>query len=319
MEILHLHDFIAAIDIDLQRQGKLSQENFITCRVDSIPEAIYRDICQQLLKISNFSQNNSKPVMIGQELKYKQQTWSMIAVVTIDHPKKKLLYRYLITDGLGKIPVIIAWYNDDENSKNGSFDFSSSQYFAQAHSYSYNNLTYPQTPYELEDLSQNAAKIKRNHPLIVPYDDQKYPYPPIILHQLAKKIKKGHDLTAWAYNVENINYPQKFQVIYPNSLDSAKKFDKILYGHHHRKSNKIIAIFLQTNQKVTQIINNIYQALVIPVTYPRCFLIGIFLVGAIIIVPTLIFMLFYSFNVGLVWLGCFVVFFMGLAIGLILD
>lgn len=308
MEILH--DFIAAIDIDLQRQGKLSQEIFIKCRVDfipSIPEAIYRDICQQLLKISNFSQNNSKPVMIGQELKYKQQTWSMIAVVTIDDPPKKLLYRYLITDGLGKIPVLIDWYN---YHKNGSFDFSSAQYVAQAHY----NLTNPRTPSldRFQDLLQNAI----NHQLIVPYNKK---YPPVILHQLAKKIKKGHDLTAWAYNVENINYPQKFQVIYPNSLDSAKKFDKILYGHHHRKSNKIIAIFLQTNQKVTQIINNIYQALVIPVTYPRCFLIGIFLVGAIMIVPTLIFMLFYSFNVGLVWLGCFVVFFMGLAIGLILD
>lgn len=316
MEILH--EFIAAID--LQRQGRLSQKNFIKCRVDSIPAAIYRDIYQQLLKISDFSQNNNKPVIIGQELKYKQykqQTWSMIAVVTkeIDNQREILLYRYLITDGLGKIPVLIYWYN---NHKDDSFDFRYTQYFAQAHFY--NNPNLPQTPSldKFQGLLQNA----RNHQLIVPYDHN---YPPIIFHQLAETIKKGHDLTAWAYNVENINYPQKFQVIYPNSSDSANKFDNILYGHlrrfkNHKRLNKIMAIFLQKNQQVTQIINNIYQALVMPVTYSRWVLIGIGLVGGIIITPTLGLMLFRSFNVGLGWLFfILVIFFMGSAIGRRLD
>ncbi len=311
MTLIEIHEFSTGVII----QGTPYQwwiadfmkDDFMNLTLNDIPHPVYRAISQELLKIYEFPENSRLPVIIGREVKSKKEAWSVLAVVTLaenDRGNKIPVYRYFITEGLDRIPDILTWYNRNRKPVFAPFDkkiIGQPYYYDDVKTIRHDALTSP--PF------QDLLTATRQNRLVIPSDIN---CPPIILHQLAEKIKKKKQLIAWASNVKTILKPRTFNVLH---LSPSSQLVPTTKPESFWK--KLINPIIIINHNVTSFINQIYHSLVDPIGVPPILLFLTFVAGSILIGPTFLIAFFSTqFFYGLIWgFGIIFIFFFGLEIG----
>jgi hypothetical protein len=156
--------------------------------------------------------SSQNPAIIGREVEYNQEAWSVIAVVTRgmdERGRGASLYRYFLCQERGKLPDLVSWY-----MKNGMPTFNPSDH-KQVDWFTEYDDTGTQIndyiPPELDGIWEGKT------PIII--TQKQPPYTALIIHKIASKTDpaKYNKLISWACNVEALEKPNRFLVIHPAS------------------------------------------------------------------------------------------------------
>ncbi|MFM7278677.1 MAG: hypothetical protein ACKO1I_13715 [Microcystis aeruginosa] len=279
-----------------------TEEDFMNCTLEPIPDVVYQAIDEELLKIPCFpkSLNPQKFVIIGREVKNKKEAWSIIAVISKGKDRNReevLLYRYFIAQGLGKLTDLLAWFNTNNKPTFNPFD---QKDIGQPHLYDDSNTS----PNDALTLPQFQALLKEKNPcLVIPHDLR---CTVIMINQLAERRKKKNKLTAWAYQIEEIYKPQTFQAIYPLNSDAENYLRKKVSQRFKPKIFNNLLGFL----------GDFYQLMTHPIKVPLLLLVGIFFVGGTLISFPACFVLFAGFSCPILFIiGILIMFSLGFYLG----
>jgi hypothetical protein len=280
-----------------------TEEDFMNCTLEPIPDVVYQAIDEELLKIPCFPQNlpeKEKFVIIGREVKNKKEAWSIIAVISkgINSEREEvLLYRYFIAQGLGKLTDLLAWFNTNNKPAFNPFDRKS---IGQPHLYDNSNTRHN----DALKLPQFQALLKEKNPcLVIPHD---LTCTVIMINQLAERRKKKNKLTAWSYQIEEIYKPQTFQVIYPLNSNAENYLRK-----------KVSQRFKpQIFNNLLGFLSDFYQLMTHPIKVPLLLLVGIFFVGGTLISFPACLALFVGFSWPILFIiGILIMFSLGFYLG----
>jgi hypothetical protein len=181
---------------------------YMNSTLESIPKSVQMNIEAGLFKIAE-GKSSHTPALIGREVEYEGDAWSVLAVVTRgvdDGGRKNSYYRYFLTQGLGRLEALIAWYIKVAGKPvYNPFDVK--------------QVRYPDIYDVLQtDRHQNFDGFNKliSHQ-IIPWNQ---PCSEVIIHYLAQKKQKNDRRIAWAYKVEGLEKPEYFHVIYPASAEA---------------------------------------------------------------------------------------------------
>jgi hypothetical protein len=270
MSIIEIHEFSTVVKVQSSQVlwwvEDYTEEDFMNCTLEPIPDVVYQAIDEKLLKITCFPQNlpeKEKFVIIGREVKNKKEAWSIIAVISkgINSEREEvLLYRYFIAQGLGKLTDLLAWFNTNNKPTFDPFDRKS---IGQPHLYDNSNTRHN----DALKLPQFQALLKEKNPcLVIPHN---LTCTVIMINQLAERRKKKNKLIAWTYQIEAISKPQTFQVIYPLNSNAENYLRK-----------KVSQRFKpQIFNNLLGFLSDFYQLMAHPIKVPRLLLVAIFFAG----------------------------------------
>ncbi|BAY99818.1 hypothetical protein NIES37_38010 [Tolypothrix tenuis PCC 7101] len=186
---------------------------YMNVTIERIPEAVERSIANREFAVAEGA-SSDKPAIIGRVLGTGEDIWSVVAIVTRGRDEKgrsASMYRYLLSngsDGYKNLRLILAWWEDQETP-----------------------LTF--NPFDIRELGkpnicdvalvstrfrpqpQEATKINVDIPepiLLSP--EQQYDLQTInTLASKKYKANKNGQALSWAFNVEALEKPERFQVI----------------------------------------------------------------------------------------------------------
>ncbi|MGK7941207.1 MAG: hypothetical protein AB4062_13875 [Crocosphaera sp.] len=198
---------------------------YMNLTLDKIPSSVQNTISHGLFKAAEGSVTGAvEPALIGREVKFGNDAWSVLATVTPAKDEKGRTistYRYFLTEGIGNLGHLLNWYireakqpvfNPFEHKKVGDYS-----------QYEPNQTKQPKDPLSKsvwQDLLNSEKGI-----LVTPHDLKSTP---LILHELAERRKTNNDLIAWAYQIEGLRKPSYFQAIHPASAKAERIFRKQL-------------------------------------------------------------------------------------------
>ena len=306
MSIIEIHEFSTGVKVQSSQVlwwvEDYTEEDFMNCTLEPIPDVVYQAIDEELLKIPCFpkSLNPQKFVIIGREVKNKKEAWSIIAVISkgINSEREEvLLYRYFIAQGLGKLTDLLAWFNTNNKPAFNPFDRKS---IGQPHLYDNSNTRHN----DALKLPQFQALLKEKNPcLVIPHD---LTCTVIMINQLAERRKKKNKLIAWTYQIEEIYKPQTFQVIYPLNSNAENYLRK-----------KVSQRFKpQIFNNLLGFLSDFYQLMTHPIKVPLLLLVGIFFVGGTLISFPACLALFVGFSWPILFIiGILIMFSLGFYLG----
>ena len=307
MSIIEIHEFSTGVKVQSSQVlwwvEDYTEEDFMNCTLEPIPDVVYQAIDEELLKIPCFPQNlpeKEKFVIIGREVKNKKEAWSIIAVISkgINSEREEvLLYRYFIAQGLGKLTDLLAWFNTNNKPAFNPFDRKS---IGQPHLYDNSNTRHN----DALKLPQFQALLKEKNPcLVIPHD---LTCTVIMINQLAERRKKKNKLIAWTYQIEAIYKPQTFQVIYPLNSNAENYLRK-----------KVSQRFKpQIFDNLLGFLSDFYQLMTHPIKVPLLLLVGIFFVGGTLISFPACLVLFAGFSWPILFIiGILIMFSLGFYLG----
>ncbi|MCZ8223684.1 MAG: hypothetical protein O9324_06920 [Microcystis sp. LE19-84.1B] len=310
MSIIEIHEFSTGVKVQSSQVGTqvlwwvedYTEEDFMNCTLEPIPDVVYQAIDEELLKIPCFpkSLNPQKFVIIGREVKNKKEAWSIIAVISKGKDRNReevLLYRYFIAQGLGKLTDLLAWFNTNNKPTFDPFD---QKYIGQPHLYDDSNTRHN------DALTREQFKPlleEKNPCLVIPHD---LTCTVIMINQLAERRKNKNKLTAWAYQIEEIYKPQTFQAIYPLNSDAENYLrKKVSQKFKPKLFNNLLGF-----------ISKFYQLMTHPIKVPLLLCVGIFFVGGTLISFPACFVLFAGFSWSIVFIiGILIMFSLGFYLG----
>lgn len=215
---IYIHEFSTGIQAEETTDGGWVSRGFtgeyMNKTIDSIPRVVQEAISNRDFAVAEGA-SSEEPAFIGREMSGYSEEWSVITVVTRgrdDRGRSASVYRYFLSEGLGKLPAIWNWLQSEKANGRKIFFQPFDPYFAanaiaEPHQDLNENIPYPKKlPDNLKDL------LDRSIPILIPHDSS---YPPTILNKVAEEIKAEDRLIAWAYNVEALEEPRGFQVIQP--------------------------------------------------------------------------------------------------------
>jgi len=216
MTTIHIHEFSTGILVDgTGGAGEWKSQGFsgeyMNSTLAKIPTPVQLAIKNREFAVSEGA-SSQNPAIIGREVEYNQEAWSVIAVVTrgIDERGRGAsLYRYFLCQGRGKLPDLVSWY-----MKNGMPTFNPSDH-KQVDWFTEYDDTGTQIndyiPPELDGIWEGKT------PIII--TQKQPPYTALIIHKIASKTDpaKYNELISWACNVEALEKPNRFLVIHPAS------------------------------------------------------------------------------------------------------
>ena len=211
---LHIHEFSTGIKPDGTYDKWISRgftTQYINSTLSEIPFKVERSI-----KNEEFTIGVQSTVAIIGRIIYGDESnpgdWSVVAIATPaqdEVPRNFPLYRYFVAEGADSLSKIVAWL--DFRAKQGRLPI-------------YN-------PFEIKTVGQPnistapIVKVKEDGawlrdsptPLIIP-SEQATKYPFSVIDSLARqKAQMVNQPTSWAYNVEALEKPERFQIILPAS------------------------------------------------------------------------------------------------------
>ncbi|WNF14075.1 hypothetical protein [Microcystis aeruginosa] len=216
MTIIHIHEFSTGILVDgTGGAGEWKSRGFsgeyMNSTLAKIPTPVQLAIKNREFAVSEGA-SSENPAIIGREVEYNQEAWSVIAVVTrgIDERGRGAsLYRYFLCEGLNKLHHLLYWH-----TRNGKPSFNPSDYRQVGRFTEYNDTETPPS----QSISDNLKSLSQQEtPIIIPQQKSLYPTP--ITHNIALETEaaRNNELISWAWNVEALEKPNRFLVIYPAS------------------------------------------------------------------------------------------------------
>jgi hypothetical protein len=216
MTIIHIHEFSTGILVDgTGGAGEWRSRGFsgeyMNSTLAEIPRPVQLAIKNREFAVSEGA-SSQNPAIIGREVEYHGEAWSVIAVVTRgmdERGRGASLYRYFLCQERGKLPDLVSWY-----MKNGMPTFNPSDH-KQVDWFTEYDDTGTQIndyiPPELDGIWEGKT------PIII--TQKQPPYTALIIHKIASKTDpaKYNKLISWACNVEALEKPNRFLVIHPAS------------------------------------------------------------------------------------------------------
>jgi hypothetical protein len=216
MTTIHIHEFSTGILVDgTGGAGKWRSRGFsgeyMNSTLAEIPRPVQLAIKNREFAVSEGA-SSQNPAIIGREVEYHGEAWSVIAVVTRgmdERGRGASLYRYFLCEGLDKLHHLLYWH-----TRNGKPSFNPSDYRQVGRFTEYNDTETQindHIPPELDGIWEGKT------PIII--TQKQPPYPALIIHKIASKTDpaKYNKLISWACNVEALEKPNRFLVIHPAS------------------------------------------------------------------------------------------------------
>ncbi|BAG03892.1 hypothetical protein [Microcystis aeruginosa] len=216
MTIIHIHEFSTGILVDAtggagEWKSRGFSGEYMNKTLAKIPTPVQLAITNREFAVSEGA-SSQNPAIIGREVEYDGEAWSVIAVVTrgIDERGRGAsLYRYFLCQGRGKLPDLLCWY-----TRNGKPTFNPSDYKQVGQFTEYDDTGTQINDYippELDEIWEGKT------PIII--TQKQTPYPALIIHKIAFKTDPAtyNELISWACNVEALEKPNRFLVIHPAS------------------------------------------------------------------------------------------------------
>ncbi|WP_013334908.1 hypothetical protein [Gloeothece verrucosa] len=207
MANLYIHEFSTGIQVDGDGRDWVSRGftgDYMNKTLNPIPTAIHSAITNREFAVAEGA-SREDPAIIGREIEGTTERWSVVAVVTRgrdDRGRSVSLYRYFLAEGLGHLTDILCWLRTQGGLL--IFDPFDIQTIRQPHQYDTVQTSNVPIKSELQNLLHNEA------PIIIPYNQ---PCTPLIIDAMAKEKSRGIEAIAWAYKVEALETPTRFQVI----------------------------------------------------------------------------------------------------------
>ncbi|NCT62461.1 MAG: hypothetical protein GPJ03_05125 [Microcystis aeruginosa G13-01] len=218
MTIIHIHEFSTGILVDGTadewRSRGFSGE-YMNSTLASIPAPVQLAIKNREFAVAEGA-SSENPAIIGREVEYNREAWSVIAVVTRGRDeggRGASLYRYFLCNGRGKLPHLLQWHTNKGQPKFDPFPPQKDDKF-----YEFTDKKISDNLENLEDICQSETPIVISHDRI-PLPLNQGSNRPLTIHNIASKTEaaKNNKLISWAWNVEALEKPNRFLVIYPAS------------------------------------------------------------------------------------------------------
>ena len=250
-KVITIHEFSTGIQAQRTEDGNWVSQGFtgkyMNTTLDPIPSIVRKAISNRLFAVAEGT-SRDEPALIGREITEDSETWSVIAVVskeTDDGGRSASMYRYFLSEGKNQLTPILRWlFTVKKDYVFNPFDY---QEIGQPHQADRDKNSPPVD--KKDHLIELAAK---EAPIIISSDGQTIK--PLIINSLAsEKAKENGYPIAWAYQVEALEKPRSFQVIYPASA----KAEQIL--RNSLASNPNAPVFIANEQDINTAIKTIFR------------------------------------------------------------
>ncbi len=204
--------------------------NYMNSTLDEIPYAVYRSIVNKDFAVAEGTASDI-PTFIGRDI----ENWSVIALITKGRDEKgraASFYRYFLTQINEGLSILLAFI--EEREKQGlSFTFDPFDFreAGQPHAVSMQVLNAQLT-------NRSVTNPCREIPCLL---DSRESYEPVFVNQLAMSCSQSSSQpTAWAFNVEALEKPYRFQVIYPASVAAYQRIRESILSTPRALSNSLV-------------------------------------------------------------------------------
>ncbi len=208
---IEIHEFSTGIHVQERANGWVSlgfTGKYMNATINPIPPVVERSIANQEFALTEGS-STEKPAIIGRIVGSGDDVWSVMAIVTRGQDetgRSAAFYRYFLCQGDHNLRFILAWWEQNQKPTFNPLDFQDSPFLFMRES--------GQPHLTKEDESLPFAQ---DQAIVLPAENQHDLY---TLNALAiTKFNKSKKVlpVAWAFNVEALEKPERFQVIQPAS------------------------------------------------------------------------------------------------------
>ncbi len=218
---IEIHEFSTGIHIERTDDGGWLSAGFTgqyrNATIDPIPYAIERSIANKEFEVAKRASSDD-PTLIGRVVGSGDSAWSVVAIVTrgTDNTRDKrslTVYRYFCCQGDKNLLHILSWIEDYQQSHQGNmpiFDPFETKVIGQQNSFTASNLRQVKLTDEVKNLALNSPAN-----LLLPPEEG---YDIKVINWLAIKMSSTNGQpVSWAFNVEGLEQPSRFVVIYAAS------------------------------------------------------------------------------------------------------
>jgi hypothetical protein len=250
-KVITIHEFSTGIQAQRTADGNWVSQGFtgqyMNATLDPIPQTVRNAISNRLFAVAEGT-SKDEPALIGREIIEDGETWSVIAVVSKgrdDRGRSASMYRYFLSEGKNQLTPILRWlFTVKKDYVFNPFDY---QEIGQPHQADRDKNSPP-----VDKTDHLIELAEREAPIIISSDDKIAQ--PLIINSLAlKKAEENGYPIAWAYQVEALEKPRSFQVIYPASA----KAEQIL--RNSLASNPNAPVFIANEQDINTAIKTIFR------------------------------------------------------------
>jgi len=208
---IEIHEFSTGIHFQQMVNGWVSlgfTGQYMNATINPIPQVVERSIANQEFDLREGS-STEKPAIIGRIVGGGDDTWSVMAVVTRgqdEGERSAAFHRYFLCQGDHNLRFILTWWEQNQKPTFNPLDFQGSPHLFMGES------GQPHRTKEDESLP-----FEQDQAIVLPAENQCDLYTLNALAIRKKKECKNGLPVAWAFNVEALEKPERFQVIQPAS------------------------------------------------------------------------------------------------------
>ncbi|RUT02387.1 hypothetical protein DSM106972_058650 [Dulcicalothrix desertica PCC 7102] len=225
---IEIHEFSTGIRAEETADGGWVSQGFtgqyMNMTLDKLPSAVENSIHEKEFEVTEGA-SSDKPAIIGRVVGSDEDTWSVVAVVTRgqDNVSRSFsVYRYFLCKG-ENIEKILAWLDSRGIPTFNPFDSK------------FTRQPYP-CPEDCPEYTPESSKVpninfKDSEPTLL--EPEKCNDFKILNFLAAKKSEENKQPVSWAYNVEALEKPRKFQLIQPASQRAHNILDRAIKNIAH--------------------------------------------------------------------------------------
>jgi hypothetical protein len=208
---IEIHEFSTGIHFQQMVNGWVSlgfTGQYMNATINPIPQVVERSIANQEFDLREGS-STEKPAIIGRIVGGGDDTWSVMAVVTRgqdEGERSAAFHRYFLCQGDHNLRFILTWWEQNQKPTFNPLDFQGSPHLFMGES---------GQPHRTEE--DESLPFEQDQAIVLPAENQCDLYTLNALAIRKKKECKNGLPVAWAFNVEALEKPERFQVIQPAS------------------------------------------------------------------------------------------------------
>ncbi|WP_061546973.1 hypothetical protein [Cylindrospermopsis raciborskii] len=229
-QYLEIHEFSTGIHVQRRDNGWVSvgfTGKYMNSTIDPIPTVVERSIANEEFALTEGS-SAEKPAIVGRVLKDGDDIWSVIAVVSRGKDevgRSAGFYRYFLCRGDNNLRLILAWWEEK-----GQPRFNPLEAVQKFHIFT------GEAPRPLRKTEDMSLPFEESDPIVLAPETQQDLY---TLNSLA--IRKANSSNnklpvSWAFNVEGLAKPGRFQIIQPSSQKAYKQIKEQISNYRQNEA-----------------------------------------------------------------------------------